>query len=97
MKPRKKLDPSRYRTRYDPPTLDEAVFAAQGLTDDVDGQVEIAARLIGLPETEVRSAVLRSRPVARSTEMSSGHARRVVVVERKNSRIALPRKADLQR
>src|ERR1700736_5973832 len=37
------------RVRRDPPTLDEAIFAAQGLTDDPQAQVEIAASLLGVP------------------------------------------------
>ena len=47
----------------DPPTLEEAIFAAQGLTDDLDGQAEIAASLMGLPEAEVRAAILKAVPV----------------------------------
>ena len=31
------------RVRHDPPTLEEAIIAAQGLTDSVSAQVEIAA------------------------------------------------------
>ena len=31
------------------PVLEEAVAAAQGLTDDIESQVEIAAQLMGLP------------------------------------------------
>ena len=31
------------RVRNDPPTLEEAIFAARGLTEDVQEQVEIAA------------------------------------------------------
>jgi hypothetical protein len=37
------------RVRRDPPTLDEAIFAAQGLTDDPQAQVEIAASLMDVP------------------------------------------------
>jgi hypothetical protein len=31
----------RRRVRRDPPTIEDAVLAAQGLTDDIDGQVDI--------------------------------------------------------
>ena len=41
------------RVRRDPPTLDEAIFAAIGITDDQHAQAEIAASLMGLP-IEVR-------------------------------------------
>ena len=37
------------RVRRDPPTLDEAIFAAIGITDDQNEQAEIAASLMGLP------------------------------------------------
>src|SRR5579872_5402976 len=37
------------RVRRDPPTLDEAIFAAIGITDDQTAQAEIAASLMGLP------------------------------------------------
>lgn len=46
------------RVRKEPPTLVEAVAAAQDLADDVEQQVEIAAGLIGLPLDEVRPHVL---------------------------------------
>jgi hypothetical protein len=39
------------RVRRDPPTLDEAIFAAIGITDDQEAQAEIAASLMGLPST----------------------------------------------
>ena len=77
--------------RFDPPTLDEAIFAAQGLSDDVDGQTEIAAMLMGLPESEVRAAVLKATaPAARaSTRTASSRPstiRSTVVVERRVAR-----------
>ena len=37
------------RVRRDPPTLEEAIFAAVGITDDQQQQAEIAAALMGLP------------------------------------------------
>jgi hypothetical protein len=50
------------RVRREPPTVDEAVIAAQTLTDDVEQQVVVAAGLIGLPEDEVRPHVLNAPP-----------------------------------
>ena len=41
------------RVKHDPPTLEEAIFAARGLTDDVDAQVEIAAGLMDAEPDEV--------------------------------------------
>ena len=35
------------RVRHDPPTLDEAIFAAVGITDDQDQQAEIASSSVG--------------------------------------------------
>jgi len=77
----------RRRVRHDPPTLDEAIFAAIGITDDHQQQAEIAAALMGLPLESVQAEV---RKVARSSARSSTHvitgeqgAQRAVVVERK--------------
>ena len=52
------------RVRHDPPTLDEAIFAARGLTDDVEEQVAIAAGLMELPLEDVR-AVVKKTPTPR--------------------------------
>jgi hypothetical protein len=46
--------PGPIRPRHEPPTLDEAIFAARGLTCRTDEQVEIAASLIGAPAEEIR-------------------------------------------
>ena len=60
--PRNKPSAVRTSLRFEPPTLEEAIYAAQGLTDDIDGQAEIAARLMGLPEPDVRVAILKTSP-----------------------------------
>ena len=83
------------RVRHDPPTLDEAIVAARGLTDDVDQQVEIAAGLMDLPIDEVRVAVLKTPQPRKSTAtvaFTGGRTRapRAVVVERKPSRRIAP-------
>jgi hypothetical protein len=77
----------RRRVRRDPPTLDEAIFAAIGITDDQEAQAEIAASLMGLPVETVLSEV---KKVARSSARSSTRviageqgAQRSVVVERR--------------
>ena len=51
------------RVRNDAPTLEEAITAAQGLSDDIEAQVEIATSLIGLPRDEVRAALLKAGPL----------------------------------
>ena len=54
------------RVRHEAPTLAEAIAAAQGLSDEPDEQVEIAAALIGLPRDQVRSALLKFAPTPKS-------------------------------
>ena len=73
------------RVRVDPPTLTEALFAAEGLTPDVSEQQQIAADLMHLPVEQVRTEAQRSR--ARSSQ-SLPLRRNVgsVVVETKHSR-----------
>jgi hypothetical protein len=61
---RKKTIPAAWRhrrTRYDPPGLDEAIAAAQGLTDRLESQIEIATQLSGMPKDEVKGRVLMMR------------------------------------
>ena len=75
------------RVRRDPPTLDEAIFAATGITDDQEAQAEIAASLMGLPIESVTAEVKKiARSSARSTtRVIAGEqgAQRSVVVERR--------------
>jgi hypothetical protein len=75
------------RVRRDPPTLDEAIFAASGITEDQQAQAEIAAALMGLPVETVTPEV---RKIARSSARSSTRviageqgAQRSIVVERR--------------
>jgi hypothetical protein len=75
------------RVRRDPPTLEEAIFAAIGITDDQSAQAEIAAALMGLPVDAVTAEVKKvARTSARSsTRVIAGEqgAQRSVVVERR--------------
>jgi hypothetical protein len=75
------------RVRRDPPTLDEAIFAAIGITDDQNEQAEIAAALMGVPVETVTPEVKKAgRTMARSsTRVITGEqgAQRSVVVERR--------------
>lgn len=77
------------RVRREPPTLAEAVLAAQGLSTEVDEQIEIAAGLMSVPEEEVRPLVLslaRERSITPTRPaVTSASGRRVVVVERRRS------------
>jgi hypothetical protein len=77
------------RVKRDPPTLEEAIFAAMGITEDLDQQAEIAASLMGMPletvQTEVKKA---SRGALRTTRVIAGEqgAQRSIVVERRVTR-----------
>jgi len=82
------------KVRHDPPTLDEAIFAARGFTDDLEEQVSFAAGLIDLPEEEVRAALKKlvspRKPMATVAFTNRGGTERSVVVERKAPRRVLP-------
>ncbi|TKW77795.1 MAG: hypothetical protein DI543_13810 [Bradyrhizobium icense] len=77
------------RVRRDPPTLEEAIFAAAGITEDHEAQAEIAASLMGMDYEPVLAEVKKtSRVAARSgavTRVIAGEqgAQRAVVVERR--------------
>ncbi len=77
------------RVRRDPPTLEEAIFAAAGITEDLDAQAEIAAALMGMPLDAVQAEVKKqNRAAARGggvTRVIAGEqgAQRSVVVERR--------------
>jgi hypothetical protein len=76
------------RVRRDPPTLDEAIFAAIGITDDQQAQAEIAASLMGLPLEDVQAEVKKASRVTAgraTTRVIAGEqgAQRSVVVERR--------------
>jgi hypothetical protein len=58
-KQRPKMRPP-FKVRHEPPTLEEAIYAAQGLTTDIEQQVEVAADLMALPMEEVRPHVIKA-------------------------------------
>jgi hypothetical protein len=82
----------RRRVRRDPPTIEEAVVAAQGLTDELKEQVEIVASLMEITADEARGVVLRmgqrKKEVNHVTVIGRVGAPRAVVVERRTSRLA---------
>jgi hypothetical protein len=83
------------RVKNEPPTLDDAIFAAKGLSSNLQEQVEIAASLIGLPPDEVRTAVLKSGQGTKQLTLvqpSVGRGPRTVVVERVASRRPLDKR-----
>ncbi len=76
------------RVRRDPPTLEEAIFAAAGITEDHEQQAEFAAALMGMDYEAVLAEVKKtSRIAARTatTRVIAGEqgAQRAVVVERR--------------
>lgn len=82
----------RRRVRRDPPTLDEAVLAAQGLTDEVAAQVEIVMALMPVTPEQAKGAVLRMgqrKDLDRITLAGRGGTPRAVVVERRAPRSRL--------
>lgn len=76
------------KTRHDPPVLEEAIAAAQGLTDQITSQIEIAAQLMGLPEDEVRAKVqtTQAHRVHKVSIPARDRRTQVVVVERRSRR-----------
>jgi hypothetical protein len=83
------------RVRQEMPTLAEAIAAAQGLSDEIDEQADIAASLMGLPVDDVRAELLKLVPVRKDHNTSvvftgPASAPRTIVVERKPSRRIVP-------
>jgi hypothetical protein len=83
------------RVRNDAPTLHEAITAAQGLSDDIEEQADIAASLMGVPREAARAELLKLAPprkdVIRTVAFTGpASAPRTVVVERKPSRRIIP-------
>ena len=90
MKSKKKLDLTKVRTRYEPPTIEEAIFAAQGITSNIEHQVKIAAELMGPPESEVRVAMLQAgATVTRSTRTRVAEMQRSDIAERRGTRVSM--------
>ena len=81
----------RRRVRHEPPTLEEALSAAEGLTDEPTEQITLAAELMQLPVDQVRAEaerIVRSRG-GRTSQIQMVAGRRTptaVVVERKPAR-----------
>jgi hypothetical protein len=86
------------RVRNDPPTLEEAIIAASGLTDDPSEQAEIAASLMGVSAEQVLTAMKASGAQQRQVETvvfaRGARGPRSVVVERKPARRMISRPAD---
>jgi len=76
------------------PTIEEAILAAQGLSDDLDHQAEIAAGFMDVSVDDVRPLVAKAAAEAASKETrvvaSRNGAERAVVVERARTRTVIP-------
>lgn len=81
--------PGPVKVRHEPPTLEEAIFAAEGLTDDPAQQIEIAATLMNVTPEEVaplvRRLARRSQEIRPAT-LGTRTPQRAFVVERKPAR-----------
>jgi len=76
------------RVRVELPTLEDALFAAEGLTPDTREQIPIAADLMHVPVDQVRSEAERiiSARASRPQTIRSRHSHGPVVVERRAPR-----------
>lgn len=102
----KTTKPRTWQTKYGPrrvrealPTLEEALFAARGLSDDFNEQVEIAASLLGVSVDQARTEAMKTKhtttlQVRAPTNADRSGVTRSVVVERKVVRrqVVVPRR-----
>lgn len=75
------------RVRQAPATLDEALIAAESLTDNFDQKVEIAAALMALPIEEVKALATKQLAHSRGRPTMVAGRSRAVVVEYKRPRL----------
>lgn len=74
--------PGPIRAKRCPPTVTEAVEAARDIADTVEGQIEVAASLMGLDREEVRSEVERLAAEASKAEERVKSGAQVMVRDR---------------
>jgi hypothetical protein len=74
------------RVRQEPPTLEEALIAAEAMTDDPESRASIAAQLTGAPLEEVRAMLARQQAQTRGRATLVNGRSRAVVVEYKRPR-----------
>ena len=74
--------------RHEPPTLEEALSAAEDFTRDHDQQLQIAAKLLALPLDQIMAEGERiiANRASRPSVVVSGGGKRHVIVERKTTR-----------
>jgi hypothetical protein len=83
----KSVKAPKLRVKNEPPTLEEAMAAAVGMSDEPAQQIEIAASLLGLPlDAETTKALNAVRPRGNVVDISTrSGASRTVVVEKKRT------------
>jgi hypothetical protein len=81
------------RVRVELPTLEDALFAAEGLTPDARQQIHIAAALMQVPVDQAKAQAERIiKDRAGRQQIMRGSRSSAVIVERKPSR-RIPRDA----
>lgn len=93
-----KTDAKRLRVKNEPPSHEEAMAAAAGMSDDLDQQIELAATLLGLelnPQTIKLLSAARPRGNVVDITVRGGAARTVVVEKKRQIRIPAPRVGDI--
>jgi hypothetical protein len=78
------------RVRKDPPTVEEALIAAESLTDDLGQRIEIAAALMGVSPDEVRALASKRAGLLHGRSTLVSGRKRAVVVEYKRPRTIRP-------
>jgi hypothetical protein len=80
-----------------PPSLEDALFAAEGLTPSVEQQVQIAAGLLGMPieqaRLEAKRIVGRVNPVSPTSSRPCGTTVPVAVVRKSPRRSVATRRS----
>jgi len=74
------------RVRQEPPTLEEALIAAEAIADDPESRAAIASELTGAPLDEVRAILARQQAQNRGRATLVNGRSRAVVVEYKRPR-----------
>jgi hypothetical protein len=75
------------RVRRDTPTIEEALIAAESLSNDPAQRAEIAATLMGVPVDEVKALAAKQAARTRGRASLVAGRTRAVVVEYKRPRI----------
>jgi hypothetical protein len=78
------------RVRKDPPTIEEALIAAEALTGDPGRRIEIAAQLMGASIEEVKALAVKRAALSRGRSTLVAGRTRAVVVEYKRPRTVRP-------